>query len=91
MNGQGLTVVACDEGNARILIDGIPIDSLAGIRKVHRGQEIRHSNAGVQQSNKISRGDAVALGDLQHCNDRAFYNVPVGLFGLSSIVHLSPL
>jgi hypothetical protein len=82
--------VAASELVTRILIDGVPIDGLAGIRKVHRGQEIRHSHAGVQHLNKISRGYAVALGDVQHFNDGTFYKVSVGLCGLFSIIHCPP-
>jgi hypothetical protein len=42
----------------------IAIDGVCFCKLLQRGQEIRHSDSGVQQLDKISRGDALALGDL---------------------------
>ncbi len=42
----------------RIAIEG----ALAVFKRVHRGQEIRYLHSGVQQVNKISGGNALALG-----------------------------
>jgi hypothetical protein len=65
----------------------IAIDSIFGSCKLLQcGQEIRNSDAGVQQLNKISRADALALGDLQHFNDSAFYKLRIGLSGLFNII-----
>jgi hypothetical protein len=61
--------------------------SPAFVNLTHRGQEIRHSHPGVQHTNKISRGDALPLGDPQHFGDGAFNKLSVGLFGLSDIIH----
>jgi len=46
------------------------VDPFIAVRK----SDIR---ARVQHLNKISNGDALALGDLQHFNNGAFYKLPV--------------
>ena len=66
----------------RIAIDGI----FGFCKRFQRSQEIRHSDSGVQQLDKICRGDALALGDLQHFNDSAFYKLRIGLSGLFNII-----
>jgi hypothetical protein len=45
-------------------------------KHVRRIQEIRYSHAGVQHSNLISGGDALALRDFQHLSNGAFYKGP---------------
>jgi len=61
----------------------IAIDAVLGFcKRFQRRQEIRHSDSGVQQLDKISRGDALALGDPQHFDDSAFYKLRIGLYGL---------
>src|SRR5882672_11417714 len=41
----------------------------------------------VQQLNKISRSDALALGYFQQFNDSAFHNLRLGFRGLSDVIH----
>jgi len=87
-HGQPLTAT----GRRVALLGTIAADSAVGVcERVHGGQEIRYLHPGIQHSNKISRRDALPLGDPQYFGDGAFYKLPVGVCGLSNIFHRNPL
>jgi hypothetical protein len=85
-----LIVTVTTERAVRLTDDAlrIAIDlAVAVFRRFHRCQEIRHLHSGVQQLNKISGSDALAVGYAQQFNDSAFHKLRLGLCGLSSIIH----
>jgi hypothetical protein len=71
----------------RIAIDGI----FGFCKRFQRSQEIRHSDSGVQQLDKICRGDALALGDLQHFNDSDSTSSGLGSRDCSISLFIEPL